>query len=105
MIEAANAVLALMSPEQRKNSCFPAGSNTWRKWQKTELYVQHYGLRLEEIREPLRDAILNVMRVSMSPHGYELSRDVMNLNRFLGDIVHGPEVMGEWSYTFCLFGE
>jgi hypothetical protein len=29
----------------------------------------------------------------------------MKLNRFLGDIVHGPAVMGEWSYIFCLFGE
>ena len=46
-----------------------------------------------------------VLRASMSPHGYELSRDVMRLNRFLGDIVHGPAVMGEWSYIFCLFGE
>ena len=46
-----------------------------------------------------------VLRASMSPHGYELSRDVMKLNRFLGDIVHGPAVMGEWSYIFCLFGE
>ena len=28
----------------------------------------------------------------------------MRLNRFLGDLVGGPEVLGEWSYTFCLFG-
>ena len=105
MIEAVNALLAMMSPEQRKSSCFPAGSNMWRHWQNTELYVEHYGLRLDEISEPLRDAVLAVLRVSMSPHGYELSRDVMKLNRFLGDIVHGPAVMGEWSYIFCLFGE
>ena len=62
-------------------------------------------MRLDEISEPLRDAVLAVLRASMSPHGYELSRDVMKLNRFLGDIVHGPAVMGEWSYIFCLFGE
>ena len=45
-----------------------------------------------------------VLRASMSQHGYELSRDVMKLNRFLGDLVGGPAVMGEWSYIFCLFG-
>ena len=105
MIEAVNALLTMMSPEQKKASCFPAGSNMWRHWQNTELYVEHYGLRLDEIGEPLRDAVLAVLRASMSPHGYELSRDVMKLNRFLGDIVHGPAVMGEWSYIFCLFGE
>jgi hypothetical protein len=105
MIEAVDALLKMMSPEQKKSSCFPAGSNMWRHWQNTELYVEHYGLRLDEISEPLRDAVLAVLRVSMSPHGYELSRDVMKLNRFLGDIVRGPAVMGEWSYIFCLFGE
>jgi hypothetical protein len=45
-----------------------------------------------------------VLRTSMSRHGYELSRDVMKLNRFLGDIVGGSAVLGEWSYIFCLFG-
>jgi uncharacterized protein DUF3500 len=27
------------------------------------------------------------------------------LNQFLGDLVGGPAVLGEWSYTFCVFGE
>ena len=54
--------------------------------------------------QPLRDAVMAVLRASMSSRGYELSRDVMRLNRFLGDLVGGPEVMGEWSFTFCLFG-
>jgi hypothetical protein len=105
MIEAVHALLKVMSPEQRKASCFPAGSEMWRHWQNTELYVEHYGLRLDEVSEPVRDAAMAVLRASMSAHGYELSRNTMKLNRFLGDIVHGPAVMGEWSYTFCLFGE
>jgi hypothetical protein len=104
MIEAVNALLARMSPEQKKASCFPVGSNQWRHWQNTELYVENYGLRLDEASEALRDATMAVLAASMSPHGYELSRDVMRLNRFLGDLVGGPAVMGEWSYIFCLFG-
>ena len=55
-----------MSPEQRKTSCFPVDSNQWRRWQNTELYLEHYGLRFDEISEPVRDAALAVMRVSMS---------------------------------------
>src|SRR4029079_7729317 len=92
MIEAANALLAAMSPEQKKTSCFAVDSNQWRRWQNTELYLEHYGFRLDEIDEPVRYAVLAVMRVSMSQHGYDLARDVMKLNRFLGDIVHGPAV-------------
>ena len=104
MIDAVNALLGLMSPEQRKASCFPIDSPQWRHWQNTELYVENYGLRLDEVSEPLREGTMAVLRASMSQHGYELSRDVMKLNRFLGDLVGGPAVMGEWSYIFCLFG-
>ena len=104
IIEAVNALLARMSPEQKRVSCFPVGSSQWRHWQNTELYVEDYGLRLDEVGEPLREAVMAVLRASLSTHGYELSRDVMRLNRFLGDLVGGPAVLGEWSYTFCLFG-
>lgn len=105
MIEAVNALLAAMSPEQKKRSSFPVGSNHWRRWQNTELYLEDYGLRLDEVGEPLRNSVLAVLRAGMSAHGYELSRNVMRLNRFLGDLVGGPAVLGEWSFTFCLFGE
>jgi hypothetical protein len=105
MIEAVNALVARMSPEQRKASCFPVDSPQWRNWQNTELYVESHGLRLDEVDEPLREAAMAVLGASMSPHGYQLSRDVMRLNAFLGDIVGGPAILGEWSYIFCLFGE
>lgn len=85
--------------------CFPVGSEQWRHWQNTELYVEHYGLRLDEVPQTLRDTVMAVLRASLSARGYALSRDVMRLNGFLGDLVGGPEVMGEWSFTFCLFGE
>ena len=47
---------------------------------------------------------MEVLRASLSAKGYEVSRNVMQLNRFLGDLVKCPEVLGEWSYTFSLFG-
>ena len=104
MMEAAAALLAWLSPEQRARSVFPVDSDQWRRWQNTELYVEDYGLRLEEIPDALRDAVLAVLRASLSARGYAMSRDVMRLNRFLGDLVGGPAVLGEWSYIFCLFG-
>src|SRR4029078_11303924 len=56
MIEAVNALLAVMSPEQRKRSSFPVGSDHWRRWQNTELCLEDYGLRLDEGREPVGGA-------------------------------------------------
>jgi hypothetical protein len=104
MVATAQALLAQLPPEQRTAACFSIGSEMWRRWQNTELYVEHHGLRLDEVGEPSRDAVMAVLRASMSARGYELSRDVMRLNRFLGDLVGGPAVLGEWSYIFRLFG-
>src|SRR4029079_3188104 len=97
MIEAVNALLARMSPQQRARSSFPVDSQHWRRWQNTELYLEDYGLRLDEVGESLREATMAVLRAGMSAHGYELSRNVMKLNRFLGDLIGGPAVLGEWS--------
>jgi len=104
MIDAVRSLLAQLSPEQRHAMSFPVDSDTWWQWQNTELYVENYGLRLDEVADGVREAVMAVLRASLSQQGYETSRAVMQLNRFLGDLVGGPEVLGEWAYIFCLFG-
>lgn len=104
MIAAVTALLGCVLPEQRAAMSFPIDSDVWRQWQNTELYVEHYGLRLDEVTDSVREAVMGVLRASLSPKGYEISREVMRLNRFLGDLVGSPAVLGEWSYTFSLFG-
>jgi Protein of unknown function (DUF3500) len=104
MVEAANALLHLLTREQRAAICLPVDSQLWRHWQNTELYVEHHGLRLDEHGAPVRDAVMAVVRASLSNKGYGIASGVMRLNRFLGDLVGGPAVLGEWAFTFCLFG-
>ena len=104
MAEAARGLMETLTPEQRASSCFPMTSDQWRNWQNTELYVEHHGLRLDEVPETVRGACLDVMRASLSDAGYERTRKAMKLNGFLGELVDAPLVMGEFSYTFCLFG-
>jgi hypothetical protein len=105
VIEAANALLQRVDPALRARMIFPVESDMWRNWQNTEMYFEDYGLRLEEVSPELREGVMAVVRASMSAKGYEMSRDVMRLNGFLGDLVGGPGVLGEWSYNFCLFGQ
>jgi hypothetical protein len=105
MIGAVLALLDRLSPAERAAMTFLVDSERWRHWQNTELYVEHHGLRLDEVSGAVRQAVMAVLRASLSARGYEISRNVMKLNRFLGDLVGGPEVLGEWSYIFCLFGE
>ncbi len=93
-----------LSRQQRETMTFPVDSQMWRHWQNTELYVEDYGLRLDGVSPEVRAAVLDVIRASLSRKGFEMSRNVMKLNRFLGDLVGGPDILGEWSYTFCLYG-
>jgi hypothetical protein len=104
MVEAVNALLGILTPAQRAALCLPVASELWRHWQNTELYVEHHGLRLDEASALVQEAVLAVLRASLSHKGYEIARGVMQLNRFLGDLVGGPAVLGEWAFTFCLFG-
>jgi len=104
MVEAVNALLRQVTPAQRSAMCLPVDSELWRHWQNTELYVEHHGLRLDETSAPIQQAVMAVLRASLSGKGYDITRGVMRLNRFLSDLVGGPAVLGEWAYTFCLFG-
>jgi hypothetical protein len=104
MVAAVSALLECVSPAQRASMSFAVDSDQWRRWQNTELYVEDYGLRLDQVPDAVRDAVMNVLRASLSARGYETSRNVMRMNRFLGDLVGSPAVLGEWSYTFCLSG-
>ncbi len=97
-------MLSRLSPAERSATCYPVDSELWRHWQNTELYVEHHGLRLDEVAAPVQEAVLALLRASLSAKGYDVTRGVMRLNRFLGDLVGGPEVLGEWAYIFCLFG-
>lgn len=105
MVDAARQLRSLLSPGQQQLACFPIDAHEWRRWQNTEIYAETSGLRLEEANDAVRNAILALMRASLSAKGYQQSVNAMRLNRFLGDLVAGPAVMNEWSYSLSLFGE
>src|SRR5579871_3203947 len=58
MIEAIQALSNLLSPEQRARMIFPVDSSHWRRWQNTELYLEDYGLRLDEVPDLIRAAAM-----------------------------------------------
>jgi hypothetical protein len=69
-----------------------------------EVYMMRFGLRLDEQHAQTREDILAVLRASLSPQGFERARQLMKINHFLGELVHAPRVMNEFSYNFNLFG-
>lgn len=104
MMAAAALLWASLSQTQRDAVSFPIDAPEWRRWNNTEIYMHPYGLRLEEMSQRQRQGVLAVIEASLSARGYDRVRDVMRLNHFLGLLVGAPEVLGEWSYNFSLFG-
>lgn len=81
-------------------------SPEWRSWSNPEFLLSDKGLRLDELDEPrIRDAIINVLKVTLSPEGYEKAIGAMRINGFLGELVEAPPICTEISYNFVLFGE
>ncbi len=105
MAAAAAALLAGLPPDLGRRMRFAVESGVWRDWQNTELLLGNRGLRLDEAPLAAREAVMAVIGASLSARGLEKTRSVMRLNAFLGELVGGPAVLGEWSYTFRLFGE
>jgi hypothetical protein len=103
-LAAATRLLALVTPEQSLRLCHSANAREWHAWMNPEVYLFRFGLRLEEVDQMLRDAILQVLQSCLSEPGFARVRQLMRINHFLGELVNAPRVMNEYSYNFNLFG-
>lgn len=102
--EAADRLLSAVDDAQRGRLCHALDARERRAWMNPEVYVNRFGLRLDEESAPLRDAVMAVVRASLSEGGFDRARKLMRINHFLGELVGAPRVMNEWSYNFNLFG-
>lgn len=104
IVAAANAALALLSEEQRKATLYHIDAPEWRTWSNPEFLLSDKGVRLDEITPEQRDAVMGVLRASLSAEGYDKAVIAMRINGFLGELVESPAVLNEFSYNFALFG-
>ena len=105
MASAAHALLSMLGADQRERLRFALEAPEWRRWSNPEFLINDNGLRLEDCTPQIRDAILGVIRASLSATGYDKARGCMKTNAFLGLLCDLPLIMNEWSYNFLLFGE
>ncbi|RMJ25382.1 hypothetical protein PHISP_03736 [Aspergillus sp. HF37] len=88
IVDAAEDLLSLLNNSQLQALCYHIDSPEWRTWSNPEFLLSNKGLRLDEVDNKSREAVLNAMRI----------------NHFLGDLVESPRVLNEFSYNFVLFG-
>ncbi|MFT4081665.1 MAG: DUF3500 domain-containing protein [Nocardioides sp.] len=104
MITAADALLGLLDDATRERLCYPVDAPEWQTWANPEFMQFDTGLRLDYQPAEVRQAALDLVRASLSPEGYEITRRMMLINGFLGDVVGLPAILNDFSYNIALYG-
>jgi hypothetical protein len=102
--KAAETFLAALTKEQRAKTTFPIDDPEWRKWMNQHFYVRQ-GVSFREMTEAQRETAVGLLRASLSAKGLKLSRDIMHLNRTLGELNNNDFVQyGDDLYFITVMG-
>ncbi|KAJ5240118.1 hypothetical protein N7468_004737 [Penicillium chermesinum] len=104
IVDTTQVLLRLLDDTQKEAITYHIDSPQWRTWSNPEFLLSHKGVRLDELNDTTRDAVLNILKATLSPEGYDKALSAMRINHFLGELVKSPRVMNQYSYNFVLFG-
>ena len=103
--KAADAFLAVLTPEQKTKTLFTVDDDEWRKWMNQHFYVRQ-GTGFIDMTDAQRQAALGLMRASLSAKGLKLSQDIMKLNYTLGELNNNDfDQYGDNRYYFTVMGK
>ncbi|KAK0388746.1 hypothetical protein NLU13_4989 [Sarocladium strictum] len=102
--DAAERLLAALTEKDRARTLYHIDSPEWRTWSNPEFLLSDKGIRLDEVEPAVRDLVLDILRKTLSPEGYDKAIAAMRINGFLGELVDARSICNEFSYNFCLFG-
>jgi Protein of unknown function (DUF3500) len=101
---AAEVVLDTLTAGERERFRYSIDAREWRAWSNPEFVIHSVGVRLEDVSEAAVAAVYELLRASLSPAGFELVRELMDLNGYLGELTELPTIMSPLSYSVALFG-
>src|SRR3982751_2592025 len=65
LLDAANALLAALTPEQRAAVTFDIESDAWRTWSNISPFLVRHGLHLDALSEEQRELALGLLRATL----------------------------------------
>ncbi len=104
VVEAAKALLAGLTDEQKQRTKFPIDDSEWRKWDNRHFYKRQ-GVGFIEMDEEQRKLAFGLLGASLSANGLEMSQDIMKLNGTLAELANNYNEYGEWLYWITIMGE
>jgi hypothetical protein len=105
IVDAANALLAALTPTQTIRTIFAVDDAEWRRWSNVDngLYTRQ-GVSLREMSPLQREAAMALMRASLSAKGLALSQSIMKTDQTLREINDDTLSYDEQLYFFTVMG-
>ncbi|WP_391540463.1 DUF3500 domain-containing protein [Rubripirellula lacrimiformis] len=103
-VDAANALLASLTDQQKARTTFPVDDSEWRKWDNRHS-SKRQGVGFDEMSEAQRENAFALMRASLSAKGLKLSQDIMKLNGTLAELANNFDEYGQWLYWITIMGD
>ncbi|KAG9950829.1 hypothetical protein KCU85_g3296, partial [Aureobasidium melanogenum] len=101
MVNAAQHLLSVASAAEKARFRHLVTAREWRAWSNPEVMVMECGLRVDSMSSDTMNAVYDLLRVSLSPEGFERVWTAMMMTQ--------PENQEDLhrisEYQFCLFGE
>lgn len=69
IVDATNSLIGQLSSDQKQKLLYHIDDPKWRTWSNPEFLLSDKGLRLDDISESIRNAILKVLELTLSPEG------------------------------------
>ena len=106
IVAAAGDLWSVLDLAERNALSEDVDSTAWRRWTNAFPSAPPHGIRLQDLPQVKRDAILAVIRETLSTQGFTQLRDVMRLNAKLGQVIDQyHDSLTEWMYWFTVFGQ
>ena len=104
-MEAARAFLDSLRPDQEVRTVFGIADLEWRRWCNVDNgFYARQGISLKEMDTQQREAVIQLMRTSLSARGLALTEAIRKTDQTLREINDNPLFYDEEMYFFTLMG-
>ena len=104
VMEAAQAFLAALTPDQRTATTFTVDDSEWRRWNNVHR-AQRAGVSFKEMTDAQRTRAFALLEAALSAKGLQTTRNIMRLNETIAEITKNFDEYGEWLYHITVMGQ
>lgn len=106
IVKAATQFLNTLEPKQLTRTSFEINDQEWRKWCNVDNGIyDRQGVSLKEMKLSQKTSAFDLMQVSLSAKGLQLSKDIMKTDQTLKELNNGSNDYDEELYFFTVMGK